>query len=204
MAGLKKNLLISISTAILGVVVLFAFDTQIWVSIKDLIPPDFTHLSRVFSKYGLYLYYSVFFGLIVYAFYEKNSKLKGICWAYVKAQLIFSFGVVRCMKIFFGRARPKYGGEFTFFSLDSHYNSFPSGHSADAFVSGVFLYYLLKYSKYSKYRFLPLAYALLIAFSRVVVSAHYLSDAVAGMAIGILGAYFFLSKQQVLNKSGLY
>ncbi|MCJ7776334.1 MAG: phosphatase PAP2 family protein, partial [Desulfobulbaceae bacterium] len=78
---------------------------------------------------------------------------------------------------------------------DSHFNSFPSGHSADAFVSGVFLYYLLKYSKYSKYRFLPLAYALLIAFSRVIVSAHYLSDAVAGMAIGILGAYFFLSRQ---------
>ena len=195
MVGLKKNLLISISTALLGVVVLFAFDTQIWISIKNLIPPDFTYLPRVFSKYGLYLYYSVFFGLIVYAFYEKNSRLKGIWWAYVKAQLIFSFGVVRCMKIFFGRARPKYGGEFTFFSLDSHYNSFPSGHSADAFVSGVFLYYLLKYSKYSKYRFLPLAYALLIAFSRVVVSAHYLSDAVAGMAIGILGAYFFLSKQ---------
>jgi membrane-associated phospholipid phosphatase len=194
MAGLKKNLLISISIAILGVVVLFAFDTQIWISIKDLIPPDLTYLSRMFSKYGLYLYYFVFFGLIVYAFYEKNSRLKGIWWAYIKAQLIFSFGVVRCMKIFFGRARPKYGGEFTFFSLDSHFNSFPSGHSADAFVSGVFLYYLLKYSKYSKYRFLPLAYALLIAFSRVVVSAHYLSDAVAGMAIGILGAYFFLSK----------
>jgi len=102
MAGLKKNLLISISTALLGVVVLFAFDTQIWISIKNLIPPDFTHLSRVFSRYGLYPYYSVFFGLIVYAFYKKNSRLKGICWAYVKAQLIFSFGVVRCMKIFFG------------------------------------------------------------------------------------------------------
>lgn len=204
MAGLKKNLLISISTALLGVVVLFAFDTQIWISIKNLIPPDSTYLPRVFSRYGLYLYYSVFLGLIVYAFYEKNRRLKGICWAYVKAQMIFSFGVVRCMKILFGRARPKYGGEFTFFSLDSHYNSFPSGHSADAFVSGVFLYYLLKYSKYSKYRLLPLVYALLIAFSRVMVSAHYLSDAVAGMAIGILGAYFFLSKQQVLNKSGLY
>jgi membrane-associated phospholipid phosphatase len=195
MAGLKKNLLISISTALLGVFVLFAFDTQIWISIKNLIPPDSTYLPRVFSRYGLYLYYSVFLGLIVYAFYEKNSRLKGICWAYVKTQMIFSFGVVRCMKILFGRARPKYGGEFTFFSLDSHYNSFPSGHSADAFVSGVFLYYLLKYSKYSKYRLLPLVYALLIAFSRVMVSAHYLSDAVAGMAIGILGAYFFLSKQ---------
>jgi len=191
---MKKNLLISISTALLGVVTLFAFDTQIWISIKDLIPPDFIYIPKALSKRGLYVLYSIFAGLMIYAFYKKDRKLKGIWWAYIKAQLIFSFGVVRCMKIFFGRARPKYGGEFKFFSLDSHYNSFPSGHSADAFVSGVFLYYLLKFSKYSKYRFLPLAYALLIAFSRVVVSAHYLSDAVAGMAIGILGAYFFLSK----------
>jgi membrane-associated phospholipid phosphatase len=41
---------------------------------------------------------------------------------------------------------------------------------------------------------MPLAYALMIAFSRVTVSAHYLSDVVAGMAIGILGAYICLSK----------
>ena len=107
MAGLKKNLLISISTALLGVVVLFAFDTQIWISIKNLIPPDSTYLPRVFSRYGLYLYYSVFLGLIVYAFYEKNSRLKGICWAYVKAQMIFSFGVVRCMKILFREGKAK-------------------------------------------------------------------------------------------------
>ena len=195
MAGLKKNLMISISTALLGVVVLFAFDTQIWISIKNLIQPEFFRIPKAFTKWGLYVFYSIFAGLVIYALYKKDRKLKGIWWAYLKAQLIFSFGVVRFMKIFFGRARPKYGGEFTFFSFDSHYNSFPSGHSADAFVSGVFLYYLLKYSKYSKYRFLPLVYALMIAFSRVVVSAHYMSDAVAGMAIGTLGAYFFLSKQ---------
>ena len=201
---MKKNLWIAISTGLLGVVVLFAFDTQIWIFIKNLIPSDVIDIPKAVSKRGLYLFYSIFAGLMIYALYKKDRKLKDLWWAYIKAQFIFSFGVVRCMKILFGRARPKYGGEFTFFSLDSHYNSFPSGHSADAFVSGVFLYYLLKYSKYSKYRLLPLVYALLIAFSRVMVSAHYLSDAVAGMAIGILGAYFFLSKQQVLNKSGLY
>ena len=192
---MKKNLTISILTASLAVVVLFAFDSTIWIFFKNLIPSDFIYIPKVISKRGLYLLYCIFTGLLIYSFFKKDNMLKGTCWAYIKAQLIFSFGVVRCMKIFFGRARPKYGGEFTFFSLDSHYNSFPSGHSADAFVSGVFLYYLLKYSKYSKYRFLPLAYALLIAISRVMVSAHYPSDAVAGMAIGILGAYFILSKR---------
>jgi undecaprenyl-diphosphatase len=100
------------------------------------------------------------------------------------------------MKIVLGRARPDYGAEFTFFSLDAHYNSFPSGHSADAFVSSVFLYYLLKDSRYGAYRFLPPAYALVIAVSRVVVSAHYPSDVIAGVAIGILGAYLVLSRRR--------
>ena len=191
---MKKNLLISSSTALLGIVVLFAFDTQIWIFVKNLIPPDVLYIPKAVSKRGLYVFYFIFAGLMIYALYKKNQRLKDLWWAYIKAQFIFSFGVVRFMKIFFGRARPKYGGEFTFFSLDSHYNSFPSGHSADAFVSGVFLYYVLKYSKHSTYRFLPLAYALMIAFSRVAVSAHYLSDVFAGMSIGILGAYIYLSK----------
>ena len=194
MANLKKNLILSILTASLAVFVLFAFDETVWVFSKNLIPSDFFLIPKALSKRGLYLLYFIFAGLLIYSFFKKDNKLKGICWAYIKTQLIFSFGVVRCMKIVFGRARPKYGGEFTFFSLDSHYNSFPSGHSADAFVSGVFLYYLLKYSKYSRLRFLPLAYAFLIAFSRVMVSAHYPSDTVAGMVIGILGAYYILTK----------
>ena len=191
---MKKNLLISISTALLGIAVLFAFDTQIWVFIKNLIPSDVIYIPKAVSKRGLYVFYSIFAGIMIYALYKKNRKLKDLWWAYIKTQFIFSFGVVRAMKIFFGRARPKYGGEFSFFSLDSHYNSFPSGHSADAFVSGVFLYYVLRYSKHSTYRFLPIAYALMIAFSRVAVSAHYLSDVVAGIAIGLLGAYYFLSQ----------
>ena len=114
--------------------------------------------------------------------------------AYVKAQLIFAFVLVRILKIVLGRARPGHGAEFTFFSFAFRYNSFPSGHSADAFVSGVFLYYLLKNSKYSACRFLPLIYAFLIAVSRVFISSHYPSDVAAGMVIGILGAWFFISR----------
>jgi membrane-associated phospholipid phosphatase len=117
-----------------------------------------------------------------------------LCLAYVKAQLIFSFVLVRILKIILGRARPGHGSEFTFFSLAFRYNSFPSGHSVDAFVSGVFLFYLLKNSKYSACRFLPLIYAFLIALSRVFISSHYPSDVAAGMAIGILGAWFFISR----------
>jgi membrane-associated phospholipid phosphatase len=56
----------------------------------------------------------------------------------------------------------------------------------------VFLYYLLKRSRYPASRFLPLIYAFLIAISRVFVNVHHPSDVAAGVAIGILGAWFFI------------
>ena len=189
----NKNLVISIAVASVAVIGLFAVDVQVWAFIRNQISLDVISISKLVSKRGLYLFYGIFAGLIGYSFFKKNSRLKTICLDYLKTQLIFSFGVARCMKIVFGRARPDYGAEFTFFSLDAHYNSFPSGHSADAFVSGVFLFYLLKNSRHKAYRFLPLAYAFVMAVLRIIVSAHYPSDVIAGMAIGILGAYFILS-----------
>ncbi len=83
------------------------------------------------------------------------------------------------------------GSEFSFFSFDDRYNSFPSGHSADAFVSGIFLFYLLRHSRY---RVVPIGYAILMGVMRIAVSAHHPSDVVAGMAIGVLGACLILSR----------
>lgn len=189
---MNKSLSISTLTALLTVFVTFLFDAQIGIFFRKIIP-DAAHIHtfELSSDWGLWLFYAIFAGLIVYALFKKDKNLRGVCLAYLKAQLIFSFAVVRLMKILFGRARPEYGMEFTFFSVDDHYNSFPSGHSADAFVSGVFLFYLLRHSRY---RVVPLGYALLIALLRITVSAHHPSDVVAGMAIGILGACLILSR----------
>ena len=195
MTELKTKLLISISTVSLAVVILFAFDAQIWMFIRKVTPHNFNFILKMLSKWGLYFFYSIFASLFIYSFFKKNRKLKSLCLAYLKAQVIFSFAVVRGMKIFFGRARPRYGGEFIFFSLDYKYNSFPSGHSADAFVSGIFLFYLLKNSTYSEYRFLPLIFASLMALLRVILGVHYPSDILVGAAIGILGAYFIIYKR---------
>ena len=191
---MKKNILIFIPIGLLPVVILFIFDTRLWLSARDLVPPDYYFIAKLITNWGLYVFYAIFTALLVYSFIGKNRKLTGLCLAYLKAQLIVSFAVVRILKILLGRARPGHGADFTFFSLSSHYNAFPSGHSADAFVSGVFLYYLLKQSKYAGGRFLPLIYAFFIAVSRVFVSAHYPSDVAGGMAIGIMGAWLFISR----------
>jgi len=177
------------------ILVLFFFDTQIWLAARNLVSRDlYYRITDLITTKGLFLFYAVFIGIFVCALLKKNKALLNLCLAYVKAQLIFSFVLVRLLKILLGRARPGHGSEFTFFSFAFRYNSFPSGHSADAFVSGVFLFYLLKNSKYSACRFLPLIYAFLIAISRVFISSHYPSDVAAGMAIGILGAWFFISR----------
>ena len=191
---MKKSILILIPIGLLLFASLFIFDTRLWLTARNLIPPNYYFIAQLITNWGLYIFYAIFAALFVYSFIGKNRKLTHLCLAYLKAQLIFSFAAVRFLKIVLGRARPGHGTEFTLFSLNSSYNSLPSGHAADAFVSGVFLYLLLKQTKYTHYRFLPLIFAFLIAVSRVFVSAHYPSDVAAGMAIGILGAWFFVSR----------
>jgi undecaprenyl-diphosphatase len=191
---MKKNLLIFVPMALSLLVLLFIFDTRLCRAARELLPADFYIFAKLITNWGLYVFYAIFAALFVYSIIKKNRHLTGFCLAYLKAQLIVSFAVVRLLKIVLGRGRPGYGGDFTFFSLNSRYNAFPSGHAADAFASGVFLYLLLKQSTCTQYRYLPLIYAFLIAISRVFVSAHYPSDVAAGMLIGVLGAWFFATR----------
>jgi undecaprenyl-diphosphatase len=174
--------------------ILFIFDSRLWQAARNLLNQETYTITDLITTKGLFLFYATFIVLFGYAAVRKNRSLLEVCLAYLKTQLVFAFALVRILKIFLGRARPGHGTEFTFFSFAFRYNSFPSGHSADAFVSGVFLYYLLKHSRYSACRFLPLIYAFVIAVSRVFISSHYPSDVAAGMLIGILGAWFFITR----------
>jgi membrane-associated phospholipid phosphatase len=195
--ALKKKVLISIPILLLLVIILFFFDSKIWHAAQSLVSRHIYYkITDLITTKGLFVFYAVFVALFVYAVIQKNNAFLAICLAYLKAQLVFASALVRILKIILGRARPGHGAEFTFFSFDFRYNSFPSGHSADAFVSGVFMYYLLKSSKYFACRFLPLIYAFLIAASRVFISSHYPSDVAAGMMIGILGAWYFISRTE--------
>jgi membrane-associated phospholipid phosphatase len=172
----------------------FYFDKLIINFVKEQVSNNTISVASFIQYYGNLPLYSTFLFILLYSLVKNIEKLKKLSWAYIKAQLIFSIILIRVLKIFFGRFRPRYGSEFTFFSLDFTRNSFPSGHATDAFISGVFLFYVLKYSKYSKYRFLPLIYAFIIALSRIACYAHFASDVIAGMAIGVFGAVYFLER----------
>ncbi len=90
----------------------------------------------------------------------------------------------QALKHAFGRARPKLLDmvgplHFDAFSYDATYASFPSGHAVTAFAMASALGALAP-----KLRWPLLALAVLVAASRVILSAHYLSDILAGAALG--------------------
>jgi len=89
-----------------------------------------------------------------------------------------------------GRGRPFVGGQanafnFAHFAGTEAYASFPSGHAITSFalafaVSAV----------WPQARAAMVAYAILIAATRLVLLAHHPSDVVAGALLGIIGAMF--------------
>ena len=92
------------------------------------------------------------------------------------------------VKHIFGRARPGVGGSvdptlFSPFSWPAAYASLPSSHATTAFSVLVIFG-----SLWPRARTAILIYALLIAASRIVVTAHYPTDVAAGALVGVLGA----------------
>ena len=103
---------------------------------------------------------------------------------FLVAVLAFSGIASQVIKHLFGRARPSLidmVGPFHFdlMALKSTYASMPSGHAVSAFAMAVSLGWMAP-----RLRLPLLGLALLIAISRVVISAHYPSDVIAGAGLG--------------------
>ena len=97
-----------------------------------------------------------------------------------------------------GRGRPFVGGQanvfnFVPFAGTEAHASLPSAHSITAFALAFAVAAI-----WPRLRGLAIAYALLIALTRLVLLAHHPSDVVAGATIGIIGAmwvrYWFAAR----------
>jgi membrane-associated phospholipid phosphatase len=81
------------------------------------------------------------------------------------------------------------------------YNSFPSGHTTAAFTT-FFCFALILENKWQK--FLMFTVALIIGFSRVYLSQHFLNDVLAGSVIGVatsLLVYQYLIASERVKKA---
>jgi undecaprenyl-diphosphatase len=95
---------------------------------------------------------------------------------------------VTILKRLIGRARPFIGGDadpfrYAPFIWRPDYASLPSGHATNVFAALVAVGLV-----WPRLRAVMLAYALIIAASRVIVLAHHPSDVIAGAVAGTVGA----------------
>jgi len=99
---------------------------------------------------------------------------------------------VTIVKRLIGRARPFVRGDdvwaYVPFSWHPAYASFPSGHATTAFAALVAIGAI-----FPQARALMWIYAVLIALSRVVITAHHPGDVIAGAIVGAVGAILVLN-----------
>jgi len=98
--------------------------------------------------------------------------------------------IVDALKVIFGRPRPKllFGSEvygFSWLSWRPDHWSFPSGHSATIVALMTALWYL-----WPQHLLFYIVAAAIVALSRVVVGAHYLSDVFAGALVAIVSTRY--------------
>jgi undecaprenyl-diphosphatase len=108
--------------------------------------------------------------------------------AFLFAAIAAPGALTTAIKHLIGRARPYVTGmanafAFSPFSWRMEYASFPSGHATTAFSAAVAIGTIWPHARIAMW-----TYALAIALSRVVVTAHYPSDVIASAIVGVLGS----------------
>ena len=163
----------------------FDADAQAWIAQHQ--STDMRTFMRGISRFGDWPEH-VALGLIllVLAYWRRSKKWMRILAAMILACALAG-AVARVVKISTGRARPSVQTEAAWNGprFSSRYNAFPSGHTA---ASAAFFATLAFASWRIGLGFL--AIPLLIAFSRMYVAAHHLSDVVGGALVGMITAYF--------------
>jgi membrane-associated phospholipid phosphatase len=136
---------------------------------------------------------TVLSGVLALVIPKRAPKLALLEMTYLFAFIFIGVGlpglIANLLKRAIGRARPELFdavGSFSFSSFANDYTleSFPSGHATTALALAFVIGFLAQ-------RWFPYAliFGLGIAVSRIIVGAHYPTDVLAGIVLGIFGAY---------------
>jgi membrane-associated phospholipid phosphatase len=163
----------------------FYFDGAVRDFIARHQSPPMRSLMRTVSRFGDWPeHFALGLFLLGFAWWRGNQNWKRVFLSMLAAIAIAGL-IGHVIKITAGRARPSVKTEQVWngFRLSSKYHAFPSGHvvASSAFFAVLFF----------ANRRIGLACApipIVIGFSRMCVAAHYLSDVVFGIILGVVCA----------------
>jgi membrane-associated phospholipid phosphatase len=141
------------------------------------------------TKAGVSTFYLIVsFSLFIFFHWIRKHRSYADCALLFFSNIALSGIVTNIVKFLVGRLRPKmlferglYG--FDPFRVGYEFNSFPSGHAATVFAIAATCSIF-----WPRYRILFFILAMTVAFSRLVLTAHYPSDVLAGAYIGTMTA----------------
>ncbi len=151
-------------------------------------------LKKLFSNYITKLGTSewiLILSLLTYIVYRKKKPFFAQQGLFIFSSIAASGILVNILKTIFSRYRPKayfqdnlFGFDLFAFKVKYVFNSFPSGHAVTAMGLAVALMVL-----FPKHRVWAFLFGVVVASSRFIITAHYVSDVLIGGLIGGLVSY---------------
>lgn len=146
----------------------------------------FDALTIFLASYLRYFLVVAFLLFLYFSAYSRREKLY-LFWVTTISIIVARLGITEIIRFFYHRPRP-----FLVYQLHPLISenkwSFPSGHSAFFFAMATAIYF---YNKKLGIGFFIAA--ILMNISRIVAGAHYPSDILGGMIVGVIVAYVVFS-----------
>lgn len=156
------------------------FDAAVWQLMQAHQYPVLVKFFSLFTELGNPLLWIIIAAVLYWKGRESHA-------FWLSFGILLNSAIVGGIKEVAGRGRPLGGeqGALSFLN-DSANDSFPSGHASTAAVG----WYFLKQKGAAATQLVGWALVLLVAFSRVYLGAHFVSDVVVGLIIGIMVGKF--------------
>lgn len=197
---MTKNLwIIAITLLLISITISYLYiDLPLSAYFYTLRETQFVTFASILTNFGEGVYYIVP-SLLFFLIFRKRNHYYAQISLFILATTSISGIIVNILKTIFGRFRPTmffteklYG--FDWFHTTFTMTSFPSGHSATAL--GAWLAFAMIFPKY---RIPLLLIGIMIASTRIILTAHYLSDVIAGSAVGIAVTIIYYHRVYVKN-----
>jgi undecaprenyl-diphosphatase len=194
-----KNLVSTIAFFVVFIIAMalsFKFDAAI-VRFATSLQKPFLNIIMLWITYSGSSIAVLFLSTSLFLWHEHKRKWLLPLWA----SLFFSLAITAIIKLLSARVRPFYLGFPTLTMLIKSVSgsSFPSSHA-----TAVFSALPLLDKEFPRFKFVWLAFACLVAFSRVYFALHYLSDVLFGAFIGYAVGFAAVKLEEKYNYSNVF